>query len=1391
MTSLDQLLQILAQINIKLNAEDGKLNVNAEKGALTPDLVAALKHHKAALIALLQRSASEQVEPVIPSIEIDPEHRYEPFAFSDLQLGFYMANDPYMEYQVRPHYYVENDHQSFDVKRYEHAWNKALKRHKGEIFLVTAEAQLQHMQALPVIKIPVEDFRHLTAEQTADALESKRKRLMRQELPLDRWPWFDLQVSLWRKNDLDIARVHYNHNNFFFDGFGTGQLLLEIKRYYENPQLSLPPIELSFRDAALGLAKLAESELGQRAKDYWLKRLPDLPPPPALPQKPQMNRRCRSRLQRREKILSADIWRSFKTHAATYGVTASSAINAAYAEVISAWSNSQHFIFSHMVTRRFAEMHPDIKHILGNFASLYPLEVDLRGNDSFKERARRLQAQILMDAKHFHFGGMQVMQALNRLKGELGSSPSPFVVGSALFMEGFQKSDFSCLETSQTIMDHQFWELADGQYYYVWDLLEEFFPEGMIDSMWQAFAGLIQKLAENANSWEETAFMLVPKPEREKIALINSTSVPVPSELLHDALDTAVKADPSKLMLSMSQVSLSYQALDQWSRGVASHLRTLKIGTKDRVAIVADRGPQLLAAVMGCLRSGAAYVPVDPGLPQERRRYLINHSQCRVALTQTGYAERLEWPDEIDLVRVDECDRPDSSAINLPKVMPSELAYIIYTSGSTGTPKGVMIDHRGALNTILDINRRFEVGPKDKIFGVSSFSFDLSVYDIFGTLSAGATLVYPEPETALNPAHWLDLLTTKEVTVWNSVPALMSLLVDTAQRQKVILPELRLVLLSGDWIPMDLPAAIWSVAPNAKVISLGGATEASIWSIYYPIEAIDPAWSSIPYGFPLANQGWHIRDQRGRPTPIWTEGELYISGVGLAHGYWDDAKKTDKSFIRDADSGELLYRTGDRGRYLKEGAIEFLGRVDFQVKIQGHRIELGEIETTLISHPAVKETVVMAQISGEKKTRQLVAYVVFTATNTECTTDKLQAFLQQKLPAYMVPVGWVVLEKLPITSNGKIDRKALSVIGATIESQQTRSRRNIAPRNPTEVQLAAIWSQILKCKEIGVEDDFFELGGQSFDAIRISAIVKEQMGQTITLGDIWQKRTIEQLAKQLNENKPEQQQQNLLTIKAQGSGTPCFFVHPAGGHTLCYRALADKLNHPVYGFQAPGLDGVTKPLTNIGTMARLYVTEMRQKQAQGSYILGGWSSGAMIAFEMAAQLEQMGESVDQVVMLDGPTPFQAQEVDDETFLHWFLEDLALDLPLSLLKGVVWTGLTEAEQLSKALDLLATTELSLDASQLLPIFRVFKAVVLAGGHYQPPTITADILVLRAAEGLVSEFAKHPYRNREDWGWGLFSTGSVRSQLVAGSHHTLLIDPWVNRVADEINASMPLS
>ena len=1325
---LQTLLTELSHAGVQLSLQaGGQLGVSAPAHAVPAGLLQRLRERKADLLAWLHRMEAAQAGMRLPQIVPDPQRHAEPFGLADLQVAFAMGDSEAMEFHVRPHYYLEIEWPGLDPQRYEEALDRALRRQQHNLLVLTQDMRLRAIGRYEPLRLQVHDLRGLPTGAQQEALLARRAELSRRTLPLDRWPWMDCQVSLY---DDCGARLHWNNNNFFSDGYGSFRLMDDAKRFYDDPALASPPLQLGFRDCVLALQRAETSALGERSRDYWLQRLPQLPGPPPLPLVPGFDRQRRSWLQRRDAVLPAARWSAFQRSARRHGLTPTNALFAAYAEVVARWSGSRHFLLNNMVTHR-QPLHPQINEVLGNFASLYPLEVDWREAAPFAARARTLQQRIVQDLQHTHWSGVKVLQALNRLRKTPGQAPCPFVVGSGLFMAPMSSPHAGCLETPQVLLDHQFWALEDGGLWTVWDVIEEAFPAGLIDAMWQAYRGLLDRLCGDEAAWSCEGFDLLPPDQRAGRRRANDTARPLPAGLLHQGLARSARRWPGRTAVIDAQRRMSYVQLHCHANRLAHALRDAGVGRGDRVAVLLDKGWQQVVAVHGILGAGAAYVPLSPDWPAARIAALLAGVGAVHVVTREALPGGLALPAGVRAWRVDdsELDRWPGTAPE-PVSAPDDPAYILFTSGSTGVPKGVVIDHRGALNTVADINQRFGVTEHDVVFGLSSLCFDLSVYDLFGTLLAGGTLVLPAAAEVLEPVAWLRALLEHGVTLWNSVPALMQLMLEAAQAQDITLPQLHTVLLSGDWIPLTLPPRIHRCAPQAQVVSLGGATEASIWSIVHRIGHVDPRWASIPYGRPLANQRWHVLHDDGHDAPDWVPGQLHIAGDGLALGYWGDDARTAAAFAAHPRTGERLYRTGDLGRYLPDGSIEFLGRADFQLKVQGLRIEPGEVEQALLAHPHVESAVVLA--GGREAGRRLLAFVVGRRPHA-LDAEALLAFARGLLPAYMVPACIVPLEALPLTGTGKLDRQALQRLA---DGHGEARPAPVAPRTPVEQALAAIWQEVLALPAVGVHDDFFELGGQSFAAVRMMTRIAARFGRHLSLGSLLEARTIARLAERLG---GAQHASPRVMLWDAGEGTPCFLVHPAGGGVLCYRALAERMDRPVHGLQAPGLHGGPQP-DELPALAALYVDAVQEAQPAGPYLLGGWSSGGVIAYEMARQLEAQGHTVAQLVVIDAPAPMPHDTAPPAS-------RCIPDAPAH------------------------------EPEALQPMQQVFAAIVEAVRRYRPPAqrIRAGITVLRAAEGTLPEWAGHPAAHSADWGWAGFTSGRVRALEMPGNHDTMLAAP----------------
>jgi amino acid adenylation domain-containing protein/thioester reductase-like protein len=569
---------------------------------------------------------------------------------------------------------------------------------------------------------------------------------------------------------------------------------------------------------------------------------------------------------------------------------------------------------------------------------------------------------------------------------------------------------------------------------------------------------------------------------------------------LHMLVEKQVSQAPNAVAAIFQTQSLTYQILNKKANQVAHYLQTLGVNPEVLVGVCIERSLEMIIVLLGILKAGGAYVPLDPSYPPERIAFMIEDSQLPILFAQkhlSGCIPQYEGHTIfIDTLWDEIAQYPTENLCN--DIQPHHLAYVIYTSGSTGKPKGVLIDHQGAVNTILDINQRFGVNSQDRVLAICSLNFDLSVYDIFGLLAAGGTIVIPKPAIAPDLDLWMELIIKEKITLWNSAPPVMQMLTDHIIRNGNLLPNsLRLVFLSGDWISLSLPDLIRQNRLEGKqtieIISLGGATEASIWSIFYSIRQIDPTWKSIPYGKPLSNQSFHILDEHLKTVSVGTAGELYIGGLGVAREYLNRPDLNTTKFLY-APVGQSvngrLYRTGDLGRYLSDGNIEFLGRIDHQVKIRGFRVELGEIETLLTDHPSVNQVIVVTR-EGTSGSKQIVAYVVMATKlqrqNSQITIKALRNYLKQKLPEYMVPAAIVELETLPLSPNGKIDRRALPVPKWVAEEEGDY----VAPKTPTEIQLAKIWIQFLGVESISIYDTFNSLGGHSLLAVQLLHQINE------------------------------------------------------------------------------------------------------------------------------------------------------------------------------------------------------------------------------------------------------------------------------------------------------------
>jgi pyochelin synthetase len=581
--------------------------------------------------------------------------------------------------------------------------------------------------------------------------------------------------------------------------------------------------------------------------------------------------------------------------------------------------------------------------------------------------------------------------------------------------------------------------------------------------------------------------------------------------LIQDLFNDQATRSPERPAIISSARTLSYADLLSVARRLGHRLGALGVKPNSLVAIVMDKGWEQIVGALGALEAGAAYLPIDASVPEERLRFLLGDGEVKVVLTQSWMDQKLSWPSGVTRLSVDREDFGTNHVEPLPRVQtPDDVAYVLYTSGSTGKPKGVMIRHRGLVNCIRETNQTFHVGPHDRALAVTALHHDMSVYDIFGLLAAGGAIVIPDRDGTRSPDHWLELIDRHRVTVWNSVPAFMEMLLVHSMAQKVALRDrLRLAFLGGDWIPLSAPGRIRAHFGDVQVVSVGGPTETTVWNIWYPVKNVLPEWKSIPYGHPIANTKYYVLDENLNDCAAGEAGELCCAGVGLLNGYWRNEEQTRARTAIHPRTKERIYRTGDRGRLMPDGEIEFLGRIDRQIKINGQRIELGEIEAGLLRQPGVKQAVVdVIEHDGQKK---LAAYVVPDSGHT-LQGAALRLALESSLPAHMIPSSYLMLEALPLNANGKVDR---CLLPAPVLAQNG-TNDGLPVKEGTEKIISEIWKKLLSVDHLTPTDNFFDLGADSILIVEVHAELQQVLNRKFSVTDLFQYPSIRALSNYLD-----------------------------------------------------------------------------------------------------------------------------------------------------------------------------------------------------------------------------------------------------------------------------------
>jgi amino acid adenylation domain-containing protein len=692
--------------------------------------------------------------------------------------------------------------------------------------------------------------------------------------------------------------------------------------------------------------------------------------------------------------------------------------------------------------------------------------------------------------------------------------------------------------------------------------------------------------------------------------------------------EASVKKYPEKIALMFNEQNLSYTDLWEKSNKLAGVLISKDVKTGDIIALALDRSPEMVISLLAILKTGAAYVPLDPEYPKDRIDFMLEDSSAKILLTSKKYQHQFHSTHE--LLIEDAIEQMDGYSRDLPEVdvNGADLAYILYTSGSTGKPKGVQIRHYSLVNFLLSMQKEPGMIAEDKLLAVTTISFDIAGLELYLPLITGAQLILTDSMTAKDGRLLLDIVKEKNVTFMQATPYTWRMMIEAGWTGYLPLK----ILCGGEALPKDLAEKL--IPRTTTLWNVYGPTETTIYSTVKLINDKE----DITIGKPIANTLVYILDSALNKTNDGEIGEIYIAGDGVAKGYLNRDELTAERFIYDPfqnKAGENMYRTGDLGRFTQNGEIQCLGRIDHQVKVRGYRIELEEIEQALLKLTGVKEAVIIAREDNPGDPR-LVGYVVEENLKKEefkSKTDRWQQSLSAILPEYMVPDDFVLMQAIPITPNGKIDRKSLPKPEYNVIA---RHGDYIGPRTDVEKQVAEIWEELMGLEKISIFDNFFELGGRSLVAVQIMARIEKETGKRFPLATLFEHATIEKLSLRLNVDAKSITWDSLVPIKPKGSKMPLYIVHGAGLNVLLFNALAMNMDdeQPVYGLQAKGLNGVDEPLDVMEDIAANYISEILVQNPNGPYALAGYSLGGTIAYEMANQLMDMGKEVKVLAVFD-------------------------------------------------------------------------------------------------------------------------------------------------------------
>ena len=1044
--------------------------------------------------------AGETAQPQDP--EADTAN--EPFPLAPMQHAMWVGRAANQQFGgVAGHLYVEFDGGATDPERLRAAATRLALRHPMLRVRFSPDGT-QHIAPADEcgdFPVTVEDLRQLPDHRVAERLDAIRDAKSHQELD---GAVFELALTLLPG---DRSRLHVDLDMQAADAMSYRTLMSDLAALYLGRDL--PELGYSYREYRLAIAR--EEARPQPARDtdrdWWAQRIPRLPDPP-MP--PTTGTRDSRQSTRRWHWLDAATRDALFSRARARGITPAMALAAAFANALARWSATSRFLLNVPLFGRQG-MHPDVDLLVGDFTSSLLLDVDLTGAATAAQRAQAVQESMRTAAAHSAYSGLSVLRDLSRHRGTQVLAPVVFTSAlglgelfSADVTRQFGSPEWIISQGPQVLLDAQVTEF-DGGVLVNWDVRDGVFAPGVIDAMFAHQIDELLRLASGDDVWDAPDPSALPAAQRAVRDAVNGRTAPPSGEALHDGFFRQAERRPDAPAVFASSGDLTYGQLRDQALAVSVAVRAAGVRAGETVAVVGPKTAEQVPAVLGILAAGAAYLPIGVDQPRDRAQRILETGGVRLALVCGG--QRLSLPVPALTLAGVLANAPVGAEMPSARVDPANLAYVLFTSGSTGEPKGVEVTHDAAMNTVEFIGRHFEIGADDRCLALSTLEGDISVMDVFVTLRTGGSIVVVDEAQRRDPDAWARLIDSHHVTVLHFMPGWLEMLIEVGRGR---LSSVRVIPTGGDWVRPEVVRQLRAEAPRLRFAGLGGATETPVHNTIYEVtDAIPDDWAALPFGIPLANNVCRVVSDTGDDCPDWVAGEFWVSGRGIARGYRGRPDLTAERFVE--HDGRRWYRTGDLVRYLPDGTLEFVGRADHRIKVSGYRIELGEVEAALRRIPGVEIAVAALLSSG--------AEVLAAAVCADAATgaEPIREALADLLPAHMIPRHIVPVDTIPFTDAGKIDRRAVAVLlSAAVSNSDADAPGYRAPSTALESALSAIVADLLALDRVGVDDDFFSLGGDSVLATQAVARVRAWLdAPNVMVADIFANRTVSALAELL------------------------------------------------------------------------------------------------------------------------------------------------------------------------------------------------------------------------------------------------------------------------------------